>query len=247
MNNLDAANEIFAMTDMLAGQAMLRRSLSDPSAAAAHRLDLARKLFASRVSPGALSTLEEVIAGPSVSASGFVRRLEREGVVAALKGAQDEGALEQVSGELHTLAAAVAGSAELTTTLRSVAYESDAKRGLIDRLLGTQVHPVTRMLAHRAVEGHRRKFSGTIEDYLDIAADLAKVVVAKVTVARALDEGRLERLRSALSARVGAPVSLQVQVDPSVLGGIDVAIGHDVYESTVAGRLEDVRRQLINS
>ena len=42
-------------------------------------------------------------------------------------------------------------------------------------------------------------------------------------------------------------MTLQVDIDPSVLGGIDVAIGHDVYESTVAGRLEDVRRQLINS
>jgi F-type H+-transporting ATPase subunit delta len=41
-------------------------------------------------------------------------------------------------------------------------------------------------------------------------------------------------------------VSLQVTVDPAVLGGVNVSLGDDVYESTVAARLEDARRQLIN-
>ena len=35
-------------------------------------------------------------------------------------------------------------------------------------------------------------------------------------------------------------------VDPAVLGGVNVSLGDDVYESTVAARLEDARRQLIN-
>jgi F-type H+-transporting ATPase subunit delta len=79
-----------------------------------------------------------------------------------------------------------------------------------------------------------------------MAARLAGQRIAKVTVARELDAGRVSRLRSALEAQVGAPVSLQVTVDPAVLGGVNVSLGDDVYESTVAARLEDARRQLIN-
>ncbi|SDL67446.1 F0F1 ATP synthase subunit delta [Tessaracoccus oleiagri] len=247
MTMLDAANELFAVSDVLAGQPMLRRSLSDPSARPEQRLELARRLFGSRIGPEAMSVLERVVGSPSSSPVELRRGLEREGVVAALQSARDEGSLERVTTELHGIGSAAAGSAELTTTLRSAAYELDAKRGLVDRLLGERAHPVTRLLASRAVQGHRRTFSATVEDYLETAAELADVVVAKVTVARPLDQGRLDRLRNALSAQVGRPVTLQVDIDPSVIGGIDVAIGHDVYESTVAGRLDDVRRQLINS
>lgn len=247
MTNIDAANEIFALTDVIIGQPMLRRALSDPSAAPEQRVELARKLFGSRVGAEALSTLERIVGESWTSTEKFVRGLENEGVVQALKAAQSDGALERVSSELHTVSQAVARSAEMTRTLRTAAYDVEAKRGLVANLLGGRAHPVTTLLAGRAVNGHRRNFSKSVDDYVSIAADLAEVVVAKVTVARPLDQARLDRLRNALSARVGRQVSLQVDVDPSVIGGIDVAIGHDVYESTVAGRLEEVRRQLINS
>ena len=53
-------------------------------------------------------------------------------------------------------------------------------------------------------------------------------------------------LAAANPAPAGKPLSLQVHVDPSVIGGVNVAIGDDVIESTVAARLEDARRQLVN-
>lgn len=247
MTALDAANEIFAVTDVLAGQPMLRRSLSDPSAQPEQRLGLARRLFGERVGVEALGALEQVVGASWRNSAAMVQGLELDGVKAALRAAQAEGALDRVSSELHTVGSAVGGSAELTTTLRSAAHDLDAKRGLVARLLGSEAHPVTALLSARAVSGHKRTFSKTVDDYLTMAADIAQSVVAKVTVARPLDQGRLDRLRNALSARVGSPIILQMAVDPDVLGGVNVEIGHDVYESTVAGRLEDVRRQLINS
>ena len=39
-------------------------------------------------------------------------------------------------------------------------------------------------------------------------------------------------------------VHLNVIVDPTIVGGLRVAIGDDVIDGTVAGRLEDARRQL---
>lgn len=246
MTALDAAGEIFAVTDVLVDQPMLRRSLSDPSAGPEQRVELARTLFGSRVGPHALETIERVVRDSWTDPRHFARGVEREGVVVALKGAAGEGSLKRVTDELHTVSRAVAGSADLTALLRSAVYDLEAKRGLVGGLLEAG-HPVTKLLAERAIAGHRRTFSQTLDSYLEFAADLAEVAVAKVTVAHPLDEARLERLRAALTARVGRPVSLQVDVDPAVIGGINVSIGHDVYESTVAARLEDVRRQLINS
>lgn len=247
MTALDAAGELFAVTDILVDQPMLRRSLSDPSAGAEQRVELARTLFGTRVGAQASGTIERVVRGTWPDPWDFTRGLEREGVVAAFEGAQAEGSLKRVADELHTLSRAAAGSADLTALLRSAMYDLGAKRGLVAGLLGEHAHPVTRLLAERAIAGHKRTFSQTLDSYLEIAADLTEATVAKVTVAQPLDEARLERLRAALSARAGRPVTLQVDVDPTVIGGINVSIGHEVYESTVAARLEDVRRQLINS
>ena len=57
MTMLNAANELFAVGDVLAGQPMLRRSLSDPSARPEQRLELARRLFGSRIGAEAMSIL----------------------------------------------------------------------------------------------------------------------------------------------------------------------------------------------
>ncbi|WP_296141274.1 F0F1 ATP synthase subunit delta [uncultured Tessaracoccus sp.] len=243
----DAAHDLFALTDVLAGQPRLRRALSDPSASPEQRLGLARRLFGERVGEEALATLERTIGGTWRSPERFVRGIELAGVEAALCRALANGTLDEVVAQLHALAKAVAGSPELTAALRNPAFTAEAKRGLVVRLLGDDVSPVTTQLAARAVDGHRRTFAKTIDDYLELAASVADSAVARVTVARPLDEGRLDRLRAALSARTGRRVTLQVDVDPSVLGGIHVALGDEVYESTVAGRLDEVRRQLINS
>mgnify|MGYP000673867320 CR=1 FL=1 len=45
------AAELFAVVDLLDGQPMLRRSLSDPSASDESRAELAQRLFAGRVAP----------------------------------------------------------------------------------------------------------------------------------------------------------------------------------------------------
>ena len=77
-----------------------------------------------------------------------------------------------------------------------------------------------------------------------MAAALAGERIAQVTVARPLDEAREERLRRALEARVGGPVSLQIEVDEKVLGGMSITLGEHIFESTVAGRLDEARRLL---
>lgn len=247
MTTLDAANEIFQLTDVIAGQPMLRRALSDPAALPQRRVELARTLFGSRVGDAAMAVLERVVESSWRNAQQMTRALELDGVKIALESAMAEDALDRVMSELHTIGEAVASSAELTIALRNTAFDLDARRALVARLHGPDVHPVTSLLAARAVSGHRRTYTKTIDDYRAEAAEMSQSLVAKVTVARPLDQARVDRLRTALAKKAGRPVSVQVSVDPEVLGGINVTIGHDVYESTVAGRLEDVRRQLINS
>lgn len=238
------AGELFAVVDLLDGQPMLRRSLSDPSATEANRAKLAERLFSGKVSPAALAVASAVVQTPWSSGNRMVSGLERQGIRLALGSAHRQASIDQVTGELYQLATLVERNRELAATLRNPQFPLEGKRDLIARLISGKVHPITEVLAARAVKARKRTFALTAKSYVEMGAGIAGERIAKVTVARELDAARTARLKAALEKQIGGPVNLQVELDPAVLGGMNVAIGDDVIESTVAARLEDARRQL---
>jgi F-type H+-transporting ATPase subunit delta len=59
-----------------------------------------------------------------------------------------------------------------------------------------------------------------------------------------LSDAERERLSRALKAQYGREIHLNEIVDPSVIGGMRVEIGDDVFDATVSSRLDDARRKL---
>ena len=239
-----AADELFAVADLLEGQPPLRRSLSDPSASGRDRQALARRLFEGRLGAAALSVVTEVASRPWPSGRTMIDAIERQGVRGLLRTANERGELKRVQEELHRFALVIDGSPELSDALRNRGRALADRRALIARLLAGRVASITERLASRAAAARARTVPLTLTSYLVLAADLAGERMARVTVARPLDEGRTERLRRALEAQVGGPVLLQITVDESVIGGMSVDLGTHVFESTVAGRLDEARRLL---
>lgn len=238
------ADELFAVVDLLENQAPLRRSLSDPSSTAESRAALATRLFANRISSSAMAVLAEVANGTFPSGRALVAALETQGLRAMLRVAQGSGDLERVQQELHDFATTVDSDSALSDTLRNRTYPLQARRELVSRLISNRAHPITERLLARAAAARVRTLPLTVRSYLGMAASLAGQQIARVTVARPLDEARTERLRRALEAQVGGPVTLQVEVDPEVLGGMNIVLGDHIIESTTAGRLDDARRLL---
>ncbi len=65
-----------------------------------------------------------------------------------------------------------------------------------------------------------------------------------MTVAAPLTDQQHSRLRSALEAHYGKSVTLQVVLDPSVMGGIRVQVEDEVVDGTVLRRIEEARRHV---
>ncbi len=80
---------------------------------------------------------------------------------------------------------------------------------------------------------------GAVRERLDREKN---VVEAVVTSAAPLDGGSEGAIRTALEARTKKSVRLKNEVDPALLGGFVVRVASEVYDASLARRLERARR-----
>ena len=67
----------------------------------------------------------------------------------------------------------------------------------------------------------------------------------RVRTAAPLDEGQTEELKRRLAAMTAATPVLELSTDPSLIGGLVMQIGDQLYDASVKNRLEQVRKRLI--
>lgn len=239
------ADDLFGVVDVLGSSAALRRALTDPASSSEARVELGRRVFGGKVSGGAQAILEAAFSHRWRNGSVLADAVERQGVRALLRTAEAKGQLDQVIDGLVGFATTVRRHDGLREALRDETVEADHRRTLVSTLTASRVDAVTEALLGRAVNQRERTFVLTVDSYVQAAAELRNRRVAHVTVARPLDDSQAERLRRLLAKQVGGDVDLQVEVDPSVLGGVRVQFGDDRIDSTFASRLDDAQRQLI--
>jgi F-type H+-transporting ATPase subunit delta len=62
-------------------------------------------------------------------------------------------------------------------------------------------------------------------------------IVAQVSAATDLSDAQRTRLNQLLARIYNHPVSVQLNIDPDVLGGLSVAVGDEVIDGTLSSRL----------
>ena len=100
-------------------------------------------------------------------------------------------------------------------------------------------------LARLLIESGRIAEAPAIEEEFQNLRDKAEGRVrATVTTAIALSAADRERVADELSKRLQKEVTINVVVDPRVIGGLRLQHGDHVVDATVASRLEQLRRRL---
>ena len=239
------AEDLFGVVSIVDGSAALRRALADPSRDGHAKRTLAGSLFEGRISHAALTVVGEAVSSRWAAPRDLTDTLEGLAVEAVLAGAEREGRIDRVEDELFRFDRIVAGDPGLRDVLSSRNTDAAGKAGLVEQLLAGRVAPETARLATQAVRAPRgRRLDTTLSEYLELAARRREETTALVTVAAPLTEQQHERLRTALERMYSTAVTLQVVLDPSVVGGIRVQVGDEVMDGTVVRRLDDARRHM---
>jgi F-type H+-transporting ATPase subunit delta len=236
---------LFAVTQLLDSNAGLRRALTDPSRTGSDKAALVSRLLDGKV-PGEVVDLVAGIARSRWSrARDVADTLDHLAASSVLAAAQSADRIDTVEDELFRFGRTVYGAPDLRDVLTDRAVAGERKATLVTDLLRGKVADETLRLVRQAVLAPRGgRLDATLDEYGRIAAERREQRVAHVVVAAPLDAAQRDRLAAALTRVHGHQVSLNVDVDPEVLGGIRVEIGDEVLDGTVSRRLEDARRAL---
>ena len=159
--------------------------------------------------------------------------------------ADAEGVLDKVEDELYRFAKAVDQNAQLREAITNRALPVENRIELVRDVLGDRAHPTTVSLVSFLIESDRaRDLTKIAERVTQIAAAQRSSEIAEVRSAVPLSDAQRERMAVALSRATGKQVEVKVVVDPTLMGGIVARVGDEVFDGSVATRLEDAKQVL---
>jgi F-type H+-transporting ATPase subunit delta len=238
-----ASDEILSVARLLKGEPRLRRALTDPSRGGRDRADLLRTILVGKLAPDTVDLVAALAAGRWSAPSELLDATERLGVDALLATAARADELAEVEDELFRFGQVVSGDPALLSALADPSGPPERRVKLVRDLLKGKVRLSTGRLVEVALEGFGgRGFEASLARLVELTAAKRDREVAYVTVARNLDDADEQRLAAKLADIYGRQVSIKVDVDPTIIGGLSVRIGSDLYDGTILRRLTEARQ-----
>lgn len=148
--------------------------------------------------------------------------------------------------EIVAFGRAVNEHPDLRKALLNVTLPLAIRSGILREVLTVYpVSPVLSRLLHLVLENDdANELPMIVEEFERRVMDFHQEVRVKVTTAAPLDPTRTAALQDALAQVTGRNVRLDLDIDPSILGGIVARVGSRVFDGSVTRHLARVRERL---
>jgi F-type H+-transporting ATPase subunit delta len=240
----ELSTQLFFAADVLSKNTSLRRAFADPSRDAASKGALVKDLFGKTLSALALEILTDVSALRWSSAGDLVHVVEQLAIEAEASAANINNELDRVEDELFETSHIVIDNFELRKALVGTGTP-EAKSALISEVLAKKASPSTVKLAVALVTSLRgRSIEAAFADYLFGLANRRNRLIAVVRVASEISDAQKSRLATAIEKQVGQPIRVNIEIEPSILGGVSVKFADELVDGSVSNRLASAGRAL---
>jgi F-type H+-transporting ATPase subunit delta len=238
-------DELFAFARLIATERPLRRLLADPATPEQARIGLVGQVLGGKLGTPTLDFVKGLVTSRWSQSSDLVEAAEALARQSTLAVAEKDSTLDDVEDELFRFGRILDREPQLNTLLSAESTPAEGRLRLLEQVLGNRVSPVAAALLRQTVRLLRSRHLDVVaEELAELAAARRDRSVARVTAPIALSSQQEQKLTDSLSRLYGRPISLQIELDESLLGGLVVQVGGEVIDGSVAGKLAAARRAL---
>ncbi len=176
------------------------------------------------------------------STGGIQASLSGRYATALFQLARDAQTIDAVEASLNTVRAALDQSTDFAA-LTSSPVIGRAAAGAAIAAVAAELkldQTTTKFLGVLAHNRRLRDLPAIIRAFRSLAANHRGETTAEVTSAHPLTDTQVAELKQGLRARVGRDVSVDLKVDPALLGGLVVRIGSQMIDSSIKTRLNSL-------
>ena len=239
------STELFTVLSALQASGALRRAVTDPARDHEAKSALIKDLFGKNISASVLDLLIQIVALRWSRTTDVVDAIEQLAVEAEATAANIDNSLDQVEEELYGFSKVLVANNDLRQALNSSLDSGDHKAELINSIFSGKYNPSTvRLLAQLVKVLQRRSIELALLAFLDGVNARHNRLRAVVRSRVALTPAQREKLAATLSSQMGQPVHVTVEIDASVIGGVEVRFDDEVIDGTISNRLAEASRAL---
>jgi F-type H+-transporting ATPase subunit delta len=160
--------------------------------------------------------------------------------------ARDEKSIDAVRADLDKFETMLADSTDLKRLVRSPVFSAGEQSKALAAVLDKAGISGVAGKFLKVLTANRRLFavSDVIRAFRALVAKFKGEATADVTVAEKLSDKNLDALKTALKSVTGKDVALNVNVDPSIIGGLVVKLGSRMVDSSLRTKLNSIKHAM---
>ncbi|WP_262174342.1 F0F1 ATP synthase subunit delta [Saccharococcus sp. Marseille-Q5394] len=161
---------------------------------------------------------------------------------------QQHGQTGSIQEEMKELKKAFRDNKGLGELLDSPKLSSTKKKEIIANIF-KGVNPLVLNALYVLLDAKRlNEVQNVFDEFLTLVDDAAGIAEAKVYSTRPLTEQETNALSATFAKKIGKH-SLRIEniIDPSLIGGVRLQIGNQIYDSSLSAKLDKLQRKLIGS
>ena len=247
-----SADQLSALSDDLASVArlllrepILARHLAEASGQTDAKKALLQQLLGGKVGAAALDLLDAAVSIRWSTTADFVDSVEHLARLSLMVRAERENQAEEVAEQLFRFSRVLESQPQLNTLLSDFSAPADGRVSLLRSVLGSGAGDTAGALLAQTVELLRgQRADDAVAQLAELAITRRGELVAEVSAAADLTESQRTRLTAVLARIYHHPVSIQLNVDPALLGGLAVTVGDEVIDGTLSARLTAAENKL---
>ena len=159
--------------------------------------------------------------------------------------AQSSNLTDQFGDDLRSLASLLKESSELQEFVANPVIAIEQKKGVLRQILGDANPYLVNFMMLLVDKGRIIFLAEVCEQYLGALRKLKGIVLAEVTSVKELNEEQQRSVAEKAKQLTGAnDVELKLTIDPSIIGGVIIKVGSQVFDASLRGQLRRISMRL---